>query len=181
MPLTGDASDRRYFRVLMRDAPSQVLAVHPRPIDFERLPFANVARLLSAMPVPGAANPRTLGSARHHGAAGSRRRDAAGAPRRGVRRRAQGALSRGGDAHRDAAAARRRAGVTGLRALRDRVRRREADVGAAVLHQALPRGLSRRGAAAAAREALADELAAIVEELAPSRACSAIATITAAT
>ena len=52
VPLTGDASDRRYFRVLMRDGPSQVLAVHPQAIEFERLPFANVARLMSRMPVP---------------------------------------------------------------------------------------------------------------------------------
>src|SRR5262245_28712524 len=52
VPLTGDASDRRYFRVLFRDAPSQVLAVHPQAIEFERLPFANVARLMSSMPVP---------------------------------------------------------------------------------------------------------------------------------
>jgi aminoglycoside/choline kinase family phosphotransferase len=52
VPLTGDASDRRYFRVLIRDEPSQVLAVHPGPIEFERLPFVNVARLLAAMPVP---------------------------------------------------------------------------------------------------------------------------------
>jgi aminoglycoside/choline kinase family phosphotransferase len=52
VPLTGDASDRKYFRVLMRNAPTQVLAVHPQAIDFERLPFANVARLYSAMPVP---------------------------------------------------------------------------------------------------------------------------------
>jgi aminoglycoside/choline kinase family phosphotransferase len=62
VPLTGDASDRRYFRVLIpeqrgtnRDsdrAVSQVLAVHPGPVDFDALPFVNVARLLSAMPVP---------------------------------------------------------------------------------------------------------------------------------
>jgi hypothetical protein len=52
VPLTGDASDRRYFRVLLRDEPTQVLAVHPGPIDFEALPFVSVARLLSAMPVP---------------------------------------------------------------------------------------------------------------------------------
>ena len=52
VPLTGDASDRKYFRVLMRNAPTQVLAVHPQAIDFDRLPFANVSRLYSAMPVP---------------------------------------------------------------------------------------------------------------------------------
>src|SRR4030095_16852514 len=52
VPLTGDASDRRYFRVLLREGPSQVLAVHPQTIEFERLPFANVARLMTSMPVP---------------------------------------------------------------------------------------------------------------------------------
>ena len=52
VPLTGDASDRRYFRVLVRDEAPQVLAVHPGPIDFDALPFVNVARLLSEMPVP---------------------------------------------------------------------------------------------------------------------------------
>jgi aminoglycoside/choline kinase family phosphotransferase len=57
VPLTGDASDRRYYRVLVRQEPSQVLAVHPGPIEFERLPFVNVARLLAAMPVPA---PRVL-------------------------------------------------------------------------------------------------------------------------
>jgi aminoglycoside/choline kinase family phosphotransferase len=52
VPLTGDASDRQYFRVLLRDGSSQVLAVHPGPMAFEALPFVNVARLLAAMPVP---------------------------------------------------------------------------------------------------------------------------------
>ena len=58
VPLTGDASDRRYFRVLLQDQPSQVFAVHPSAIDFESLPFVNVSRLMSAMPVPA---PRILG------------------------------------------------------------------------------------------------------------------------
>ena len=67
VPLTGDASDRRYFRVLIpfdsrsgdpehrrgvQHEPSQVIAVHPGPIEFDALPFVNVSRLLSAMPVP---------------------------------------------------------------------------------------------------------------------------------
>ena len=52
VPLTGDASDRRYVRILVRDTPSQVLAVYPQPFEIERLAFANVARLLTAMPVP---------------------------------------------------------------------------------------------------------------------------------
>src|SRR5262245_25062997 len=58
VPLTGDASDRRYYRVLGRGDAPQVLAVHPGPIEFERLPFVNVARLLAAMPVPA---PRVVG------------------------------------------------------------------------------------------------------------------------
>ena len=37
VPLTGDASDRRYFRVLLRDEPAQVVAVHPTAIDFDSL------------------------------------------------------------------------------------------------------------------------------------------------
>jgi aminoglycoside/choline kinase family phosphotransferase len=52
VPLTGDASDRRYYRVLVPREPSQVLAVHPGPVDFVRQPFVNVAGLLNAMPVP---------------------------------------------------------------------------------------------------------------------------------
>ena len=52
VPLTGDASDRRYVRILLRDAPSQVLSVYPQAFDVEQLPFANVARLMAAMPVP---------------------------------------------------------------------------------------------------------------------------------
>jgi hypothetical protein len=52
VPLTGDASDRRYFRILLRDEPSQVLAVHPGAIEFRALPFVNVYVLLTAMPAP---------------------------------------------------------------------------------------------------------------------------------
>jgi aminoglycoside/choline kinase family phosphotransferase len=52
LPLTGDASDRRYFRVLVRNEPSQVLALHTGTIDFENLAFVNVSRLLAKMPLP---------------------------------------------------------------------------------------------------------------------------------
>jgi aminoglycoside/choline kinase family phosphotransferase len=52
MPLTGDASDRRYFRVLVPDRPSIVLSLHASAFQFEKLAFVNVARLLSLMPVP---------------------------------------------------------------------------------------------------------------------------------
>jgi hypothetical protein len=52
LPLTGDASDRRYFRVLMDDGPSVVLALHAGPIEFQTLAFANVAELLQQMRLP---------------------------------------------------------------------------------------------------------------------------------
>ncbi|HEX5476133.1 MAG TPA: phosphotransferase [Vicinamibacterales bacterium] len=52
VPLTGDASDRRYFRVLLPDAASIVLALYSEPFDVRTLPFVNVARLLQQMPVP---------------------------------------------------------------------------------------------------------------------------------
>jgi aminoglycoside/choline kinase family phosphotransferase len=52
VPLTGDASDRRYFRIIAPDRPSMVLALHADAIDFAGLPFANVARLLHQVPLP---------------------------------------------------------------------------------------------------------------------------------
>jgi aminoglycoside/choline kinase family phosphotransferase len=52
VPLTGDASDRRYFRILFSEGDSIVLALHAGPIDFAALPFANVARLMQQMPLP---------------------------------------------------------------------------------------------------------------------------------
>jgi N-acetylmuramate 1-kinase len=52
VPLTGDASDRRYFRILVPDGPTTVLALHTGPIDYAALPFVNVADLLARMPVP---------------------------------------------------------------------------------------------------------------------------------
>jgi aminoglycoside/choline kinase family phosphotransferase len=58
VPLTGDASDRKYYRILPKDGDPFVLAVHAGAIDAEALPFVNVARLLEAMPVP---TPRILG------------------------------------------------------------------------------------------------------------------------
>jgi N-acetylmuramate 1-kinase len=52
VPLTGDASDRKYFRVIPADDASIVLALHAGPIDFAALPFANVAELLRQVPLP---------------------------------------------------------------------------------------------------------------------------------
>lgn len=52
VPLTGDASDRRYFRVLVKDAESIVLALHQGPIDFATMPFVAIAKLLAEVPLP---------------------------------------------------------------------------------------------------------------------------------
>ncbi len=50
--LTGDASDRRYFRVLEASGATHVLALHGNPFTFETLPFVNVAHLLARVPLP---------------------------------------------------------------------------------------------------------------------------------
>ena len=60
VPLTGDASDRRYFRIIGPDRQSWVLAVHASPFEEATLPFINVAELFTTMPVPV---PRILGAA----------------------------------------------------------------------------------------------------------------------
>jgi aminoglycoside/choline kinase family phosphotransferase len=54
VPLTGDASDRKYFRLILNEGPSIVLALHAGPIVFVDLPFANVAELMQriGLPVP---------------------------------------------------------------------------------------------------------------------------------
>jgi aminoglycoside/choline kinase family phosphotransferase len=60
VPLTGDASDRRYFRILLPDAPSIVVSLYSSPFDVRTLPFVNVATLMARMPVP---IPEVLGHA----------------------------------------------------------------------------------------------------------------------
>jgi N-acetylmuramate 1-kinase len=52
VPLTGDASTRRYFRVVPASGPSIILALHPGPIEFTAMPFVEIAELLSRMPLP---------------------------------------------------------------------------------------------------------------------------------
>jgi aminoglycoside/choline kinase family phosphotransferase len=52
VPLTGDASDRKYFRVVLRDRPSLVLAAHAGPIDYAALPFVQIADLMARIPLP---------------------------------------------------------------------------------------------------------------------------------
>ena len=58
VPLTGDASDRRYFRIIPSEGASLVLALHADRIDFSTLPFVNVGRLFEQVPLPV---PRVLG------------------------------------------------------------------------------------------------------------------------
>ena len=60
VPLTPDASDRRYFRVLIPESPSIVLSLYSAPFDVRTLPFVNVATLMARMPVP---IPEVLGHA----------------------------------------------------------------------------------------------------------------------
>jgi aminoglycoside/choline kinase family phosphotransferase len=52
VPLTGDASDRKYFRIIPDGGPSFVIALHSGPIVFSTLAFANVAELLQQIPLP---------------------------------------------------------------------------------------------------------------------------------
>lgn len=51
VPLTGDASDRRYYRLISPTGTTMVAAAYPDAFD-ESLPFLNVTRLLATMPVP---------------------------------------------------------------------------------------------------------------------------------
>ena len=52
VPLTGDASNRRYIRVIPRDRRSFVLALYAESFEYETLPFIMVASLLDQMQVP---------------------------------------------------------------------------------------------------------------------------------
>ena len=52
VPLTGDASDRKYYRLLVPDMPSRVLALYPAAFDYSTLTFVNVGELLLRMPLP---------------------------------------------------------------------------------------------------------------------------------
>ncbi len=182
VPLTGDASDRRYFRILLDDGPSIVLALHAGPIEFGTLPFANVAELLQQMPLPV---PAILGHSDADGIMALKDlgdvtlQAHLGAASAGE----HAALYReGGRAHRNAAAARRRADLGPLPAVPHGVRRREADVGAEFLRPAFSRGVSRcasLGRTTARRSPKSGRPSPTSSR--PSRGCCAIATITAAT
>jgi len=50
--LAGDASTRRYLRVIDRGTSLFVVSLYPEPFRYEALPFVNVTELLQQMPVP---------------------------------------------------------------------------------------------------------------------------------
>ena len=52
VPLTGDASNRRYVRVIPRGGDSFVLALYAESFEFDTLPFIMMASLLDQMDVP---------------------------------------------------------------------------------------------------------------------------------
>ena len=52
VPLTGDASDRRYFRIIEADGATSVLSLYSAPFDYDTLSFVNVADLLQQVPLP---------------------------------------------------------------------------------------------------------------------------------
>jgi N-acetylmuramate 1-kinase len=52
VPITGDASDRRYFRVIESDGSTSVLALHAAPFEYANLTFVNVAELFRQVPLP---------------------------------------------------------------------------------------------------------------------------------
>ncbi len=52
VPLTGDASTRQYFRIMRPGNPSVVLAVYDEPFVYDELPFVNVCRLFTSIPLP---------------------------------------------------------------------------------------------------------------------------------
>jgi aminoglycoside/choline kinase family phosphotransferase len=60
VPLTGDASDRQYFRVIEAGRTPFVLALYTAPFKYHELSFVNVTELLDRIPLPA---PTVLGHA----------------------------------------------------------------------------------------------------------------------
>jgi aminoglycoside/choline kinase family phosphotransferase len=54
VPLFGDASTRRYFRILGAEDGTAIVALYPEPFDVEKMPFLEVRGLLESygLPVP---------------------------------------------------------------------------------------------------------------------------------
>jgi aminoglycoside/choline kinase family phosphotransferase len=168
VPLTPDASDRRYFRILVPDAPSFVLSLYSAPFDVTTLPFVNVATLMARMPVP---IPAVLGATRTIWAS-SRCQDLGDVTLQAHLGAAQPRAARGAlppvgraDRRRSSAAARARFARTSCpTASRSDVEKLTWELD--FLHEALPRGVSRHHARRRRRAALRAEFAGIIEELA---------------
>jgi len=60
IPLTGDASNRNYFRLISENGPSKILVIHKEPFNYTKLPFVNVTELLHQLSIP---SPAILGHA----------------------------------------------------------------------------------------------------------------------
>jgi N-acetylmuramate 1-kinase len=60
VPITGDASDRQYFRVIEGGRTPFVLALYAAPFKYHELSFINVTELLDRVPLPA---PTVLGHA----------------------------------------------------------------------------------------------------------------------
>ena len=144
LSLTGDASDRKYFRVLTRGGKSIVLALHADAFDADASPVPARRGAVPSMPLPvpaildrapdlGILALEDLGDVTLQAHLGS-------APT-AEHRRSTGKPSR---SSRCSSAAARSSPSPTCR-LSHCVRCREADVGARLLHEALSRGLSRRG------------------------------------
>ena len=141
VPLSGDASTRRYFR-LVDGGRSHVLALYPEPFVPEELTYLSVHGLLESLRASRARHRGRRRVAGRRAPGGPRRPHAAGGPR-GRAGPAGRALPRGGRPAR-AAPARGGAGPAEGRVLPHRLRHREAVVGAALLPEALPGGPPRR-------------------------------------
>ena len=90
VPLTGDASDRRYFRVLLPDSGSIVLSLHAAPFRVRHAPVRQRRAAAGRDAGPDSRGARSCRRSRRSGARGSGRRDASGASRRRELGRARG-------------------------------------------------------------------------------------------
>ncbi|MEZ5283377.1 MAG: phosphotransferase [Vicinamibacterales bacterium] len=143
VPLTGDASDRRYFRVHLQDGPSIVLALHAGAIDVAAMPFVAVSRLLARIPLPVPAvlhHSNALGILALEDLGDVTLRHTWVSPPARSTRPSTGRPSASSARCSNVA----RSSPPRVSALRHCLRRREADLGAGVLRQALRRRVSGR-------------------------------------
>ena len=139
--LTGDASDRRYFRVIHAEGHSVVLALHAGPIEFVSLPFANVAELLQRISAAGAGASGSFRPTRDRRARRPGRCDAPGTSGRGAAtEHAALSIARPFPLSSSCSAGARNSIRMGIFRYKVSSRRRQADLGARVLREALPGG-----------------------------------------